>query len=118
GERALGESRLLPHPGLEVGVRTAHALGEPPRDVADLTMEVVVEPELEPSRTRHELDRAIVVRRAEPSRHDAEIGAEAVSQRILQLVRAVADDLDPCRLEPEPEHLVREKRSVAVRAVA
>jgi hypothetical protein len=67
---------------------------------------------------RDELDGPVVVRRPEPAGDDAEVGVERGVERLCELVLVVADDRQRRRLEPEPNELAREERSVAVRAVA
>src|SRR5579864_5043226 len=81
-------------------------------------MQVVVETKLHAGDACDELDGAIVVRRSETSGDHAEIGAESVPQRVLELLLAVPDDLDPRRLEAELQDLAREKRTVTVGPVA
>ena len=78
----------------------------------------LVEHQLPPGDVREELDRAVVVRRPEPAGGDAELVAEPLVERRVELVRVVADDDQACRLEPEPHELAREERPVAVRALA
>src|SRR5205085_6464547 len=104
--------RLLAHARLEVGVRPAQALGDPPRHAADLPLERVVHRQLPSGDPGEDFDRTVVVRRAEAAGDDAEVGAEAFSERRLELVRPVADDRDPRRLEPEPKRLAGEERAV------
>ncbi len=66
-----------------------------------------------------ELDRAIVVRRAEPTGHDAELGgAECLGECVRELFFFVADDRDPGRLDTVPEQLVRQERAVQVASLA
>src|SRR5207244_8704648 len=55
---------------------------------------------------------------AKTPRDGAEIGAEPLAQRTLQLGRVVADDLDPGRLDPQPQQLLGQERAVPVRPVA
>jgi hypothetical protein len=76
-----------------------------PRDAADLGVQRLVEHELRARRLRDELDRPVVVRRAEPARDEAQVGVEPLRERRLELVGTVADDRDPRRLEPELERL-------------
>ena len=65
-----------------------------------------------------QLDGAVVVRRPEPARDDAEIRLQPQIERSLELVLVVADDRDRRGLEAETDELAGEKRAVAVRAVA
>jgi hypothetical protein len=58
------------------------------------------------------------VGRAQPTRDDAEIRAQPLSERRLELVFVVADDRNQCRLEPEPYELARKERPVAIGPVA
>src|SRR3954451_1850156 len=70
-------------------------------------------------RLRNELDRAVVVRRAEPSRHeDCVTIVERRAQRRLELAGVVADDRDSRRLEPEPKRLACEIRPVQIGSLA
>src|SRR5205823_1826666 len=116
--RARRERRLLPHPGLEVGVRPPQPLRDRPRDRADLALERLVNRQLAPGRAREKLDRPVVVRRPEAAGDDAEVGAKPLAKRLLELLRPVADDRDARRLEPEPQRLARKERAVAVGALA
>ena len=70
-------------------------------------MEIFVEPQIDSSDACDELDRAVVVRRPESAGDDAQIGAEAFPQRILELLLGVANDLDARRLEAEAQDLAR-----------
>jgi len=63
----------------------------------------------------HQLHRPVVVRRPEPAGDHAEVEAEALPQRCLELVRPVADDDDPRKVEAEGEQLAGQKRTVRVR---
>src|SRR5213076_1678848 len=101
-----------------VAKRSAGPRREPPRDVADLGEQVLVGLERDAGRARDERDGAVVVGRAEAAGDEAEVGIEAVAERVLQLVLPVADDLDPRRLEAESKRLACEERAVAVRPVA
>jgi hypothetical protein len=58
------------------------------------------------------------VGRAEAAGDAAEVVLEAVPERALELVRPVADDRDPRRLEPEGERLPGEERAVQVGPLA
>src|SRR2546425_8652378 len=58
------------------------------------------------------------MRRPEAAGHRAEMGLEPRAQRRLELGRVVADDLDPGRLEPQPEQLAGQERPVAIGALA
>src|SRR5205807_1978408 len=116
--RARGQRGLLADTCLEVGVRPPQPLRDPPGDVADLALERLVDDELAAGRPREELDRPVVMRRAEPARDDAEIGSQPFAEGSLQLLRPVADDRDPRRLEAEAKRLAREKRAVPVGPLA
>jgi hypothetical protein len=118
GDRSVRQGRLLADAVLEVGVRPPQAFGERARPGADLVVESDVQDELPASRLRDQLDRSVVVRRPEAARDEAEIGGEALPQRRLELVRPVADDGDPPRLEAEGERLRGEERPVQVGALA
>ena len=66
-----------------------------------------------------DLDRAIVVGRAEAARAGDEVGrGERVAQRRLELGGVVADDLDPRRLDPEGEERASEEGAVQIGALA
>ena len=99
---AVGDGRLLRHARLEVGVGTVEALGRRTRDALDLRLERRVDAQAAAERARHHLHRAVVVRRAEPARHEARIRLDAFLQRGSELVGRVADDQDARRLESEP----------------
>ena len=118
GQRALRNRRLLAHPLLEVDVRTAHPLRERAGDPADLTVQALVEPQPDAGGTRDELDGAVVVRRPEPARHDAQIRAESFRERTLELLLAISDDHDARGLDAAPQELRCEKRAVQVAPVA
>ena len=70
-------------------------------------------------RARDELDRAIVVRRAEPARDStASPSSSAAREYRLELGGLVADDRDPRRLEAEAQRLPGEERPVEIGSVA
>jgi hypothetical protein len=117
-ERTLRNRRLLAHTLLEVDVRPSHALRKASGDVADLTLQGVVEAKPDSGGTRDELDGAIVVRRTEPPGDDAQIGAQPLRERSLELVLAVAHDDDARRLDAQPQQLGGDKGPVQVVAVA
>ena len=58
-----------------------------------------------PGNPGDELDRAVVVRRAEAAGDEADVRLEALAQCRLELVRVVADDRNPDGLQPEQERL-------------
>jgi hypothetical protein len=68
--------------------------------------------------SREELDGPVVVRRPQPARDDAEVSAQPLGERALELRLVVADDRDRRGLEPEQHELAREERAVPVGAVA
>src|SRR5919197_3246633 len=117
-ERTLGDRRLLAHAGLEVDVRPAHPRREPPRDAADLVVQPLVQPQADPGGAGDERNGAIVVRRAEPARDDAQVGSHALAEGLLQLLLAVAHDHDALWLDAEPQELGGDERPVPVGAVA
>ena len=80
---------------------TAEALGDHARDLLDLRLQVRVDVQRAARRLRDELDRAIVVRRAETSRNEADVGLNSLPERLLELGGIVADDDHPCRLQPQ-----------------
>ena len=86
---------------------------------ADLLVQIFVEAQLHPGGARDELDRAVVVCRAEPAGDHAEVGAcQPLGQRLHQLLFAVPHDRDPRRLDPQPQQLAGEERPVEVAAIA
>ena len=117
-EGALRDGRLLSDPVLEVGIGAAGALGEATGHVADLAVQTVVELKGQARGAGEELDGPVVVRRPEAARDDAEIRPQSVPERLLQLLLAVADDLDARGLEAETKQLPCEPRPVPVRSVA
>ena len=58
------------------------------------------------------------MRRPEAPGDEAEIGAQRLSERVLEIVDAVTDDPNRRRLQAEPDDLGREKRAVAVLTLA
>ena len=117
-DRALGKRRLLAHAGRELRIRAAEPLGDRTRDGSDLPLEGLVEDERAAGDASDELDRAVVVRRAETARDEAEIGLEALRERTLEILDAVAHDRDTSRVESETNDLRREERPVAVLPLA
>ena len=77
-------------------------------------LERLVEDERASCHAGDELDRTVVVRRPETTRHEAEIGGERLAERGVEVVDAVTDDRYPLRLEPEAHRLGCEERSIAV----
>ena len=112
------ERRLLADALGEVRIGTPQALRNAARDGLDLGLERATDGQLTAGRARQELDRAIVVRRPEAARDRAEIGAEPLTQRRLELGRIIPDDLDTRRLEPEPQQLAGQERPVQVGPLA
>src|SRR5205807_8023577 len=104
--------------GLEIGVVAFQTLGGGGRDRLDLPLELRVDPEPDAEGFRDELDRPVVVGRAEPARDEDGVCRERVAERRLELGRSVPDDCDPCRLEPEPQRFARQERAVEIGAVA
>ena len=117
-ERARRQRRLLDDARLEVGVRPPEPLGDRTRHALDLRPQRLVHDKLAAGDAGEQLDRAVVVRRAEAARGDAQVGLEPVPQGRLEVVRVVADDDQPCRLEPQRDELPREERAVAVQSAA
>ncbi len=115
---SLRQRRLLAHARSEIGVRASHALREAARDLLDLGLERGVDLELAPRDARDELDRPVVVRRPEPTRDQADVGLESLSQGRFQIGGVVTDDRDPDRLEPEPECLLGIEGAVEVGSLA
>ena len=63
-------------PGGEVGVVALQPHGGRARDLLDLRLELRVDVQADAERLRHHLDRAVVVRRAEPAGDEARVGGE------------------------------------------
>jgi len=87
-------------------------------DRLDLPLELRIHFELPPEHAGDELDRPVVMSRAKSSGDDAEIRVEAEPKGALELVRRIADDHDPRRLDAQPDQLGGEKRAVQIAAVA
>ena len=105
-------------PGVNSVERPAEPLGDGAGDRPDLALERFVEDERAAGDARDELDGAVVVRRPETARHEAEIGREALLEGALEILHAVTDDRDARRIEPEANDLGREERAVAVLPIA
>jgi len=94
---------------------------EPRRDRARDPLDLLPEPFVDVQRQARcaceELDRAVVVRRAEAAGDDAEVCAQALGERALELRFVVTDDRDGRGLEAEAYEFLREVRAVAVVAV-
>ena len=67
---------------------------------------------------RDELDGAIVVRRAEPARDEADVGVLRRPQRALEIRGIVPDDHDPLGHETQRERLARVEGPVSVGSLA
>jgi hypothetical protein len=115
-ERAssLRERRLLADAGLELLIRAPEALGEPSHHRLDLPLELRVDGEVTAGSASKQLDRAVVVRRSEPAGGDDQVEGESVAKRCLKLLRPVADDADPLRLDAARRELAREEGAVLV----
>ena len=118
--RALRNRRLL----ADARSRSRRTAGpsrsrEPARDLADLRVQSVVEPKPHSRRARDELDGAVVVRRAEPTRDDAEVASlsPSVSASASSSSRSPTITIR-AGLDPEPKQLPCEERPVQVAAVA
>ena len=96
-----GSAACLRTPCREVRVRTVQPLGDAARERLDLGRELLVDRERPAGGLREQLDRAVVVRRAEAARDDEQVLLEARPQRGFQLGRLVADDRDPNRIDAE-----------------
>src|SRR6478609_9891181 len=108
-DRTFGNRRLLLHACLEVHVRAPEPLGERAGDAADLSMQLPVEPKTDAGGPSDELDGAVVMRRAEATGDDAEVGVHPFGERAGQLVLPVADDRDPRGLDPATQELGGQK---------
>ena len=71
-----------------------------------------------PGDTRDELDRPVVVRRAETAGDEADVGLEALAQRRLELVGVVADDRDAHGLQAEQQRLPGVEGAVQIGSLA
>ena len=87
------------------------------RHAADLLHQLFVDHQRPACSASNELDRAIVVRRPEAPGDEAEIGAQRLSERMVEVVDAVTDDPDRRRLQAEMDDLGGEKRAVPVLAL-
>ena len=99
-DRALGQRRLLAHPRFEVRVRSLQPGRDRTRDLADVGPQHLVHVQREAGGARDELHGAIVVRRPESARNDAEVRLQTDVERGLELPFVVADDRDRRGLEP------------------
>ena len=114
---AVGDRRLLRHARCEVGVRPAESLGDRARHRLDLRLELAVDPERRAGDARDELDRPVVVRRAEPARDEADVRLAPGSERSLEVEGIVPDDDDPLGRQAERKGLTRVERAVSVVAL-
>ena len=102
--RPPGSVACFVHARCKVGVRPAQALRERARDLPRSAARG-----RRSTTQRHagglgdELDRAVVVGRAEPARDEHQVSREPLREGRPQLVGPVADDRDPLRLEAEPQ---------------
>src|SRR5439155_13024261 len=115
---ALGKRRLLADAFGEVRIGPAQPPGDRARDAFDLGLERGLDDQFPARGPREQLDGAVVMGRAEPAGDDAQVRLEARPQRRFELDRVVPDDLYARRLDAEPQELCREKRPVAVAALA
>ncbi len=118
GHAPLGHRRLLRHARREVGIRPAEPFRDRARERLDVLLELGVDDERPPGDPRDELDRAVVVRRPEAPRDEADVGLQALAERGLEIVLVVTDHDHPCRLQPERQRLAHDERPVAIVAVA
>ncbi len=95
GERPGRQRRLLANAGSEVCVVPLHALRKATRYLLDLELERRIDLESSPRSSSDELDRPIVMRRAEPTRDETHVASHPVTKSGLEIVRIVADDRDP-----------------------
>src|SRR3954447_13094438 len=116
--RALDERRLLAHALGEVAIGPAQPFGNCTRHALDLTLQLGIDDELAPGRAREQLHGAVVVRRPETARDEAELGLQALTERRFELDRVVADDHDPSGLHSQPQEFGGEKGAVPIRALA
>ena len=87
--------------------------------VPDLALERLVEDQRTAGDARHELDGAVVVRRAETARDEAaDRLREALCECRFEILDPVADDRDAHGVEAEPDSLGGEERPVAVLPLA
>ena len=83
-----------------------------------MLLELRVDAERRPRDLRDELDGAIVVRRPEPARDEADVGLLRRSEHALEIRWIVPDDHDRAGDEAERERLPRVERPVAVGSLA
>ena len=107
-EGALRQRRLLADPGQVLDARAA----------GDLGRQILVDVQLGAGGACEQLDRAVVVRRAEAAGADEQVVPEAVAERRLELCGRVADDAHLDRLDAEREQRAGEEGAVQVGAVA
>ena len=117
GDSSVGQRRLFADTGCEIRIRPPEPRSVLSRDRLDLPLELVVDAQSAARRPRQDLDSAVVVSRAEPSREHADVRLQPLPDRLLQLGLAIADDDDPPDVEPEPDELPREVWAVLVAPV-
>jgi len=103
---------------LEVGVRAVQARRDVTRDLLDLRGELLVGVKRHVRRSREQLDRAVVVGRAEPARDDKQLVRETFAERRFEIGRLVTDNCDARRVDAEPQQRRCEERPVAILPVA
>jgi hypothetical protein len=98
----------------EVGIRSSEPVGDRARDGTDPLFEILVQHEGPAGDARDQLHGTVVVGRPEAAGDQAEVGLEALPERELEVLWAVAHDRDASRLQSEAHGLGGEKRSVPV----
>ena len=116
--RPLRNARLLAHARLEVVVDAADVAGIAPADEVDRPHQPSVELEPAPGRLGQQLDRSVVMGRAEPARDHAEVGAQPLGDRRLEQLRIVTDDGDAPTDDAEPCQLASQENAVLVGQLA
>ena len=89
-------------PGANSEYGPAQAVRERARDLLDLPFELGVDDEGNAGGLGDELDRTVVVGRAEAARDEHQVSGEPLREGRPQVVGTVTHDRDPLRLDPEP----------------
>ena len=117
-ERSLGNRRLLSHARGEVRIGPLHPLRESPRTRLDRRLERRLDMQRKPGGTREQLDRSVVVGRAEAPGDDEQVAAEPRLERRGEVGLTVTHDRDLGRLDAALEERPCEERPVQVTPVA
>jgi hypothetical protein len=117
-DTALGQRGLLSYTCRKIRVRAAQSLRGGARDGLDLPLELVDDEERATRHGGQHLDGAVVVGRAEPARHDADVGLQAFTEHGGEVAGTIADEDDARGLDSPTGELGGEKRAVGVAVVA